>query len=220
MSNGFEQRMQLAEELEANFITIFNRQCSSHQIIKYGIESTKLAEAHDYIRICQDDTSKFIRYIPDSVLVSTDIKRQDTTLIEFKAAHTGVYSDKFFNRLIQQECPETRPPFQTIEDVFNIENEALELYKQLTNINVKVIVLAYAAYRSGYPIRAQYVQDIAVCNVYDPNRGVGSMGSGTHIANANFASFELLPKFFNQHIGIDITVMKNIENLIVQKFNN
>ena len=30
MSNGFEQRMQLAEELEANFITIFNRQCSSH----------------------------------------------------------------------------------------------------------------------------------------------------------------------------------------------
>lgn len=220
MSNGFEQRMQLAEELESNFITIFNKQCSSHQIIKYGIESTKLAEAHEYIRICQDDTSKFIRYIPDSVLVSTDIKRQDTTLIEFKAAHTGLYSDKFFNRLIQRECPEMRPPFQTIEDVFNIENEALELYKQLTNINVKVIVVAYAAYRSDYPIRAQYVQDIAVCNVYDPNRGVGSMGSGTHIANANFASYELLPKFFNQHIGIDIMVMQNIENLVVQKFNN
>ena len=70
MSNGFEQRIELADRLQLSFIEAFNHHCTTHKVIKYGIESTKLAEAHQFIRSCQDDTSKFIRYIPDSVLVS------------------------------------------------------------------------------------------------------------------------------------------------------
>ena len=118
------------------------------------------------------------------------------------------------------KCPEMQPPFQAKEDVFNIESDALALYERLTTINVQVFVVAYATYCKDNPVRVQDVQNIAVCNEYNPNKGYGSMGSGTNIANANFLSFELLPDFFYHHIGIEQSLMQNVVNYVIQNFKN
>ena len=216
--SDFEQRLQLAARLESNFINAFNQLCITHRVIKYGIESTKLAEAHKYILSSQDETSKFIRYIPDSVLVSTGTTKQDTTLLEFKAADSGIYSDSFFNKLRMNECPNMNPPFKSKADVFNIEAEALTLYKRLNEIGVRVVIIAHAAYRQDNPLRAQYVEKIAVCNTYNPNQGIGSRGSGTKIANANLASFDLMPNFFNKELNIDFDIATKINDAVIQGF--
>ena len=219
MSNGFEQRIELADKFETSFIEAFNQNCTTHKVIKYGIESTRLAEAHEFIRLCQDETSKFIRYIPDSVLVSVDQNKRDTTLLEFKVAEKGIYSERFFRELSAQHCPNMEPPFASKEDVFNIEAEALNLYRKLTTIGVDVVVVAYAAYRSDTPIRAQCIQDIVVCgDTYDPTQGQGSKGSGTHIANTNFASFVQLADLFREKLRIDPSIMQTVEDAIISNF--
>ncbi len=215
--SDFGQRLQLAAQLEEPFIKAFNELCTTHKVIKYGIESTKLKEAHQYIRFSQDETSKFIRYIPDSVLVSTGTAKQDTTLIEFKAAKTGILKDSFFNRQCQ-DCPNIDPPFGTRADMFNIEADAWLLYKKLQEIGVRVVIVAHAAYRQDNPLRAQYVEKIAFCNFYNPNRGAGSQGSGTNLANVNLASFDLMPDFFNQQLNIDIDIATKINDTVMQAF--
>ena len=130
MKNGFRERVNDASKLESSFTNEFNKYSSKYKIIKYGIESTRLSEVHNFIRFCRDNTSKFVRYIPDSVLVDiSDSSLCKTTLIEFKAAVTGVKKDSFLNSL-KNKCPEMDPQFSTKEDIFNIEEDALTLYSQ------------------------------------------------------------------------------------------
>jgi hypothetical protein len=89
--NAFQHRLDDATRLEQLFIKSFNIYCQQYKIVKYGIESTKLSEAHEFIRLCRDDTSCFLRYIPASVLVNVgDRTISNTTLIEFKAATNGL----------------------------------------------------------------------------------------------------------------------------------
>lgn len=121
--DGFAQRLSLAETLETTFIRSFNTNCGNYRIIKYGIESTKLSEAHEHIRFCRDSTSRFVRYIPDSVIVRTDKAASvggncDTTLIEFKAAKTGVREDSFLKHL-QNQCKDLNPPLTRKEDILS-----------------------------------------------------------------------------------------------------
>ncbi len=214
--SDFGQRLQLAARLEEPFIKAFNELCATHQVIKYGIESTKLAEAHQHIRFSQDETSKFIRFIPDSVLVSTGNAKKDTTLIEFKAAKRGA-GDGIFN-ILRRACPNMDPPFGSRADVFNIEADAWFLYKKLHDIGVRVVIVAHASWRQDNPLRAQYIDKIALCNIYDPNQGRGNEGSGTDIANVNLASFDLMPDFFNQQLNIDIDIATKINDAVIQGF--
>ena len=110
------------------------------------------------------------------------------------------------------------PPFESKEDVFNIESDALDLYRKLTEIGINVVVVAYAAYRNDTPIRAQFIQSIAVCNVHNPNQGLGSKGSGTYIANANFASFVQLSNIFSENLGIDPAIIQSVEHSVISNF--
>jgi hypothetical protein len=209
--NAFDGRLVTASCLEQPFIQTFNQLCQNHQIIKYGIESTQLAKAHKFIRLCRDDTSRFIRYIPDSVLVNTGNPTEcTTTLIEFKAATTGIRNDSFV-RSLSLQCPSMDPPFGGVWDVFNIEKDALDLYSKLSSLGVRVVVVAFASYRTrGDRIRAQFIEKISICNVYNPNIRGQNTGSGTHIANVNFASFESLDYFFDREYHINANILQQV----------
>ena len=217
--NGFINRINEADRLESSFIESFNRRQSQYKIIKYGIESTNLAAVHNFIRTCYDNTSKFVRYIPDSVLISTNNNKPcKTTLIEFKAAVTGVQKDSFLNTL-KSKCPQMIPAFSTKEDIFNIENDALELYVKLSDLGVRVVIVVYAGFRTqGNRLFSQFVEKIAVCNTYNPNTRGQNVGSGTWIANVNLASFMNISNFFYNEFSINTNIMNTISADIEKAF--
>lgn len=214
MSTNFANRLRLADELEQAFINSFNENCHPHVIIKFGIESTRLSEAHEHLRHRYDPTSQFLRYMPDSVLINTESSTTPSALIEFKVADTGVRQQSFFNR-IRAICPDMNPPFLTKEDVFNVESEALNGYLNLTKLGIPVVVVGHATFRQDNPLRAQFADSIAICNEYNPNRGRGSEGSGTIIANVNFASFEPVGDFFSRVYGIDPELLQAVEQSVL-----
>jgi len=211
--NDFIDRLSISENFEEIFIEIFNKYYKNYKIVKFAIESTTLIYNHSNIRFCYDDGSKFIRYLPDSVLINIENPSKcKTTLIEFKVAATGVKKDSFFKN-IKQACPEIAVKFTCKEDIINIENDALELYRKLNEINVKTILIVYAQYRpSKDQIRIQFAEKIAICNSYNPNLRGQNIGSGTLVANVNFLSFEPIIDFFNRHFNIKKIVLENIIN--------
>ena len=215
---NFAKRTELAARLENTFICAFNKHIQSHRILKSGMEATEIRVFHSAIRFCNDATTHFVRYHPDAVLISLDPSKEDTALIEFKCADTGVRKDSFLQRLNRQ-CPQMDPPFGTRHDIYNIEADALDHYKRLVQIGVKVIVVAYRSWHLEMPLRAQFAQDIAVCNVYDPNRGRQNIGSGTLIANANFASLVRVTDFFATHFELNLDALTSIERLVLNEFN-
>ena len=203
---SFEERLQLAGKLEFNFIDLFNRYFSGEfQIVKYGIETTKLSSVHGVLRNCHDATSHFVRYIPDSVLVE---EKKDSghrvcknKLIEFKAAETGVRKDSFF-RSIRSQCPDV--PFGGKDDVFNIEKDALDLYRNLEEkLEVPVIIVAYASFKKDCKLFAQYASKVGICNSYNPNiRGLNE-GSGTFLYNVSLKTFDSLSSFLINEFGLE-----------------
>ena len=221
--NDFIDRLSISESFERIFIEIFNKYCKNYKIVKFGIESTALLNNHSNIRFCYDDGSKFIRYLPDSVLINIENPSKcKTTLIEFKVATTGIKKDLFFKK-VKQECPEIAVKFTCREDIINIENDALELYRKLNKINVKTILIIYAQYRpSEDQIRVQFAEKIAICNTYNPNLRGQNTGSGTLVANVNFLSFEPVIDFFNKNFNVKEIDLENIINdlqKICKEFN-
>lgn len=203
---NFEERLQLASRLERNFINLFNRYFSDRfLVVKYGIETTKLSKVHEKLRNCHDATSHFVRYIPDSVLVenrSDDIHRKcRNALVEFKAARTGVERDSFFQRL-EKLCPEI--PFGGKGDVFNVEKDALDLYINIEKwLEVPVILVAYASYREGCKLFAQYATKVGICNSYNPNVRGQNRGSGTHLYNVSLKTFKPLSSFLKEELRLN-----------------
>ena len=202
---SFEERLKLATKLEFSFIDLFNRYFSGEfQVVKYGIETTELSEVHGKLRNCHDPTSHFVRYIPDSVLIedgtNTTHRKCRNALIEFKAARTGVKRETFFQRL-KEQCPQV--PFDSKEDVFNVEKDALDLYRSLEEkLSVPVIIVAYASYREDCKLFAQYASKVGICNSYNPNiRGLNE-GSGTHLYNVSLKTFEPLSSFLINELGL------------------
>ena len=213
---SFEARTAHAVQLEQAFIEVFNRQISTHRIVKSGIEASDLHEFHAKIRHCQDQTSQFIRFLPDAVLLSLEERREDTTLVEFKNAATGVREQWFMGKL-QRGCPDMVPPFETKADVYNVEYDALQIYKGLHSIGVRVVLVAYGNWVEKYPLRAQFVEHIAICgDEFNPNTGIGSQGSGTNIANVNFASFRPMVEFFDRNFNMAESQLKTIEGEVVR----
>ena len=138
--SGFQDRLRIAGALENAFIEEFNSICTTWKIVKFGIEATNLAHVHKMIRKRYDQTSKFLRYLPDSVVVAPEKDDGPVHLIEFKVAQTGIKKDSFLQK-IARNCPDMSPPFGHRHDVFNIESEALDGYLQLAKIGVSVIVV-------------------------------------------------------------------------------
>ena len=216
---NFEERLQLASRLERNFIDLFNKYFSDRfLIIKYGIETTKLSEVHEKLRNCHDATSRFVRYIPDSVLIEnrTDSihRRCRNALVEFKAARTGVEKDRFFQKL-EKQCPEV--PFDGKEDVFNVEKDALDLYRNIENwLEVPIILVTYASYRKGCKLFAQYATKVGICNSYNPNVRGQNRGSGTHLYNVSLKTFKPLSSFLKEEAGLNgecvSSFTRNLEN--------
>ena len=215
---SFATRTELSTRLETAFITAFNQRISTHRIVKTGIEATDVNQHHNAIRFCHDATSHYVRYSPDSVMLSLDPHQADTALVEFKCAQKGVRMDTFLERL-QRDCPDMDPPFGSRHDIYNIEADAFDHYRQLARAGVKIIVVAYRSWHNATPLRAQFVENIAVCNKYDPNQGQRNTGSGTNIANANFASLVSVPDFFAQYYGLERPALAQTEQAVAREFN-
>lgn len=151
-NNTFEERLEFGAALEDAFTETFNEVCATHEILKFGVESTKLSEAHRrFFRRCQDKASILLRYLPDAVLMPKGINAEGVTederylhLIEFK--HSGGGKAEKFH--------------------INFYERQLEYYKQLhQSLEVRVIIIGYASYLDKNkppvpPLRAQYADEI------------------------------------------------------------
>ena len=209
---NFRERSAQSEEFVQLFTEEFNRACRTHRIVKFGIENTRMHELHQYIRSAEDAASQFVRYLPDATLVHTGAGQGPrTALIEFKVQSMLVQQDSFFQR-IQDDHGDRSPALTAKQDVFDMENAALVVYRQIAGMEVPVVVVALQRPRlhsdPGTAIRAQFAERIVVSQVHDPS-GRGA-GSHTTIANTHFGSFDPVGDFFGTHFGIATSVFDNV----------
>lgn len=212
---GFHGRLKTARFLNKTFADAFNTRCETHKIYKFGMQDSDADEAHGLIAAFQDPTAQLLRYAPDGFLADKK-KTSSPVFVEFRTAGTGVREDAFFERL-KANCPNMDPPFESKSDVFGMEHEALEVYRHLGTLGIRVVVVGHARHRYDHPIRAQYADIVATCNTYDPTQGAGTTGSGTIMENVNFASFVSVPQFFSDEFGVDQKVMQDIEEIVLKK---
>ena len=171
---AFSDRTQQADKLEGPFIETLNQECQTHKIAQFGIESTEIREIHEYIRNAYDISSRFIRYLPDSVIVRTDDNGlgPKTALIEFKVQDTLIYSDNFF-RSIQRNYQGTKqtedPGLIEKPQIFQVEKDALDIYKQIASLGVAVIGIGWQTPTNR--LIAQYADKIVVCHEWLPQQG-------------------------------------------------
>ena len=219
---SFQGRLEQADLLEKPFIESFNEACSTHKIVKFGVETTQISNIHQYIRSARDSTSQFVRYLPDAVLVRTQNTASigpKTALIEFKVQTMLVQHDSFFNR-IKATYGNKFPALTNKQDVFATEKDALDVYRKITSLGVRVVVVVLQRERStvGDGLRAQYAQDIVVCHEHVPS-AMGS-GSGTSISNTHFDSYLSLPNFFEGNFGISRHVSTQVIAALEAKRSN
>ena len=202
---AFRDRTQQADKLEGPFIETLNQECQTHKIAQFGIESTEIREIHEYIRNAYDISSRFIRYLPDSVIVRTDDNGlgPKTALIEFKVQDTLIYSDNFF-RSIQRNYQGTKqtedPVLIEKPQIFQVEKDALDIYKQIASLGVAVIVIGWQTPTDR--LIAQYADKIVVCHEWLPSRERRDTGSGTAISNTHIDSYQPLDTFLREEFGI------------------
>lgn len=223
----FKARLDLSSKFEEIFREEFNRFFhEKYRIIKFGIETTKLIEEHEILRYCHDPVSHFVRYLPDSVLVefpkSRTHRKCNNFLIEFKTGLTGIKKETFFTAL-QKECPDVF--FKNKEDVFNIEKEALDLYRNLEQkLGLPVILVVYVPYRKKDFLLAQFASEVQICNYYDPNARRKGKGSGTLLYNISLCSFLNLTDFLTSELKIHSDsskiFAKNLEEKLFDSFSS
>ena len=211
----FSDRTQMAEKLEGPFIETLNQECQTHKIAQFGIESTEIREIHEYIRNAYDVSSRFIRNLPDSVMVRTDGKEfgPKTALIEFKVQGTLVRKDGFFN-IIKTEYRTRKQPGDPVliekPQIFQVEKDALDIYKQIASLGVAVIVIGWQTPTDRFI--AQYADKIVVCHEWIPSRARRDSGSGTAISNTHIDSYQPLDAFLSEEFGIQ----DRVSNAIMQ----
>ena len=209
----FEDRTQTASELETPFIATLNRECETHKIAKFGVENTDINELHEYIRFAPDVSSQFVRYLPDSVIVRTDDNEigPKTVLIEFKVQNTLIYSPPFFQS-IQREYEKTKqsedPILEAKDQIFQVEKDALDIYKQIAALGVIVVVIGWQTPTDRFI--AQYADKIVICHDWLPSKEKRDSGSGTPISNTHIDSYEPLDAFFSRVFAIQDHVLNAI----------
>ena len=210
----FSDRTQLADKLETPFIETLNQECQTHRIAQFGIESTEIREIHEYIRKSYDVSSRFIRYLPDSVIVRTDDDGigPKTALIEFKIQDTLLYSEPFFQNDIipeyQNRIQPGDPPLTERPQIFAVEKDALNIYNEIASLEVEVIVIGWQIPTDR--LIAQYANKIVVCHIQHPSPAKRKDGSGTDIANTHIDSYQPLDAFLSEVFGIQSDVLNAI----------
>lgn len=210
---SFGDRTQTASGLETPFIDTLNEICQTHKIAQFGIESTDISELHRYIRFANDVSSRFVRYLPDSVIVRTDDNEigPKTALIEFKVQETLIYADNFF-RSIQRTYQRRKQPDDPVliekSQIFQVEKDALDIYKQIAGLGVKVVIIGWQTPTDR--LIAQYADKIVVCHEWLPSRERRESGSGTPISNTHIDSYQPLDTFLREEFGIQDRVLNAI----------
>ena len=211
----FGDRTQQAAKLEAPFIRTLNEICETHRIANFGVENTDVKQLHRYIRFATDISSRFVRFLPDSVIVRTDNREfgPKTALIEFKVQNTLIGSDKFFNDTIKTEYQWRRQPgdpeLTEKNQIFEVEKDALHIYNEIaTQLGVVVIVIGWQ--RPTDRLIAQYADKIVVCHEWIPSKAKREDGSGTTIYNTHIDSYEPLDTFLSEVFGIQDPVINAI----------
>ena len=213
MMRSFRDRTETAEKLETAFIRTLNEICPTHRIAKFGVESTDISELHQYIRFATDVSSRFVRYLPDSVMVRTDDSGigPKTVLIEFKVQDTLIYSDRFFNQIQAAYQNSKRPEDPVLIEkpqIFQVEKDALDIYNQIAGLGVAVVTIGWQ--KSTDRLIAQYADKIVICHEWFPSRERRVSGSGTPICNTHIDSYEPLDAFGSREFAIGSDVLDAI----------
>ena len=213
--SSFGDRTQKAEKLERPFIRTLNKLCQTHRMAPFGVENTDVKQLHQHIRHAYDVTSRFVRYLPDSVIVRTDDSGigPKTALIEFKVQNELVRKDWFFEDIQKEYYQERKRPEDPLlsdkPQIFDVEKDALDFYNDLaTKLRVEVIVIGWQV-PTGKLI-AQYANKIVVCSEWRPSRAKRASGSGTTIYNTHIDSYEPLDVFCRRVFGIQDDVLDAI----------
>ena len=210
---SFSDRTQTAEELEQAFIRTLNEKCETHKIAKFGVESTGISDLHEYIRYATDVSSRFVRYLPDSVMVRTNDNGigPKTALIEFKVQNTLIRSRRFLQKIQEEYHEKKRPEDPKLTEkhqIFNVEKDALDIYKDIMRLKVIVIVIGWQ--KPTDRLIAQYANKIVICNEWlgDPQRRAS--GSGTPNYNTHIDSYQPLDTFLSEEFDIPGDVLNAI----------
>ncbi len=210
---SFSDRTQTADELEIPFIHTLNERCETHRIANFGVENTDVKQLHQYIRNAYDVSSRFVRYLPDSVMVRTDDNEigPKTALIEFKVQDTLIYADSFFNQIkttYQNTQRPENPPLTEKRQIFQVEKDALDIYKEIAKLEVAVIIVGWQTPTDR--LIAQYADKIVVCHEWIPDPERRASGSGTPISNTHIDSYEPLDAFLSKEFRIHARVLNAI----------
>ena len=210
----FRERTQQADTLEGPFIRTLNEMCQTHRIAQFGVESTDVKQLHPYIRNAYDVSSRFVRYLPDSVIVRTDDNGigLKTALIEFKVQSELIRKDWFFES-IQEEYQDRKQPEDPLliekPQIFDVEKDALDIYTDIvTKLGVAVIIIGWQ--KPTDRLIAQYANKIVICSEWRPSKAKRDSGSGTTIYNTHIDSYEPLGDFCRTVFGIQDHVLNAI----------
>ena len=210
---SFSDRTQTADELETPFIHTLSEICETHKIANFGVENTDVKQLHQYIRNAYDVSSRFVRYLPDSVIVRTDNSGigPKTALIEFKVHDTRIKYDSFLNLINKEYQGRKQPqdPALTQKDqIFQVERDALDIYKKIASLKVEVIVIGWQ--KTTNRLIAQYADKIVICNEWIPDPNKHGPGSRTPIYNTHIDSYEPLDTFLSEEFGMQDRVLNAI----------
>ena len=87
-------------------------------------------------------------------------------------------------------------------------------------IGVKTIVIVFTNFREDdSKLLCQFVDNIVICNSYNPNTRGQNIGSGTWISNVNLASFVNVPEFFETHFDINVDVLEAAKAAVYVAFS-
>lgn len=212
MMRSFSDRTQQAEKLEGPFIGTLNEICETHEIANFGVENTDVKQLHRYIRFATDVSSRFVRFLPDSVIVRTDNNEHGpkTALIEFKVQDTLIYANSFFSEIKKEYYQERKrpedPELTEKPQIFEVEKDALDIYNEIaTKLGVVVVIIGWQTPTDR--LIAQYANKIVVCHEWVPSRARRDAGSGTIIYNTHIDSYEPLDVFLSEEFGIQDHVL-------------
>ena len=216
--SSFGNRTQTASELEAPFIHTLNQECETHEIAKFGSESTDVSEIHEYIRFADDISSQFVRFLPDAVMArkGDDGIGPKTALVEFKVQETLIYADSFLRRIktdYQRRKRSEDPELTEKPQIFQVEKDALDIYTKIAEkLGVVVIVIGWQ--KPTDRLIAQYAEKIVVCNEWIPSKEKRDTGSGTIIYNTHIDSYERLDVFCSRVFGLQDYVLDAVRRSI------
>lgn len=211
---SFSDRTQQANRLEGPFISTLNEICETHRIANFGVENTGVHDLHEYIRFATDISSRFVRFLPDSVMVRTNDNGigPKTALVEFKVQDTLIYADRFFQSIQRTYQGRKRPEAPELTEkpqIFQIEKDALDIYNEIAmKLGVTVIVIGWQTPTDR--LIAQYAEKIVVCHEWIPSRERREAGSGTAISNTHIDSYQPLDAFLSEEFGIQGHVLNTI----------